>query len=129
MKAAMEAYRTSGGKYDALVVNGRELMKAYQHVMLKDYFAADAERRKKILDERINEQQMMEAMRKVGEMASVLGRRDASPAERLSVMRQQIGDAIQDSMRNGTAEDRAMMTQFMLEMRARRAERGLKVLF
>ena len=128
MKAAMDAYNAN--KLDPVAVNGRELMKAYQHVMLVEYFKADPEKRKKILDERIDEQQAMESMRKLADVAKMFGKTaNQSPEDRMAMMRQHIGDAIQDSLRNGAPEDRAMMTHFMLDMRQRRQDRGLKVLF
>jgi hypothetical protein len=126
MTAAMEAYQDN--KLDPLVVNGRELMKAYQHEMLVNYYKADAEGRKKILDARLQEHKDMESLRKLQNVAGgFFGRGDDSREKRMAMMRQQIGDAIQDALKNGKPEDRAMMTQFMIEMRRRAEETGVKL--
>ena len=127
MNAAREAMEDN--KLDPIVVNGRELMKAYQHVMLTEYFKADAAGRQKIMDERIKEQQKAEAARNMAQALGIFKAKSDNPQDRLAMMRPYISDAIKDAMLNGTPEDRAMMTQFMMEMRAERVKRGLPVAF
>jgi len=120
-----------------LVKNTRHLMQAYWHKTLRDYIDADPEKKKKILDERINEQLAMEQMRKLREAAGSLMGSAKADANRTDAgtggprvfnrddMQRHIAHAMGDSMKNGTPEDRAAMTQFFQDMRARRAERGL----
>lgn len=117
-----------------LVKNTRHLMQAYWHKTLRDYVDADPEKKKKILDERINEQLAMEQMRKLRDAAGSLmgGNKNESAGAQggprsfsRDDMQRHIAQAMGDSMKNGTPEDRAAMTQFFQDMRARRAERGL----
>ena len=124
-----------------LMKNGRELFRAAFRKQMKEYMAADPAARKDLLDKQIDEQDRREAMRKLAEAAKgLLGGGDGENAPAAPAMpgpalrddnaiRHHIADAMADSMKNGTPEDRASATQYFTDMRARRIERGLPTRF
>ncbi len=115
-----------------LVVNARQVMQAYWHKQFQEYVKADGQQRKEMLDKRIDEQEAYGNIRKMKAAADVLlGRKAAEESKRPSAaqIQRHIGQAMEESMRNGLPEDRAAAQQYFNDMRNRRIERGLEVLF
>jgi hypothetical protein len=106
---------------------------------IKDYMAASPEQRKKMLDDRIDEQVAMENIEKMQNAAkSLLGMKPEKPAEGNSIdpmfrdiakFRGFLANAIADSFANTPPNERAGASQFFLDLRERRQQRGLPVAF
>lgn len=111
-----------------LVTNGSALMQAYWDREVGTYMKASAEERQKMLDARIDESLTYENLQKIQDAAkSLVGIKP--DVHDIHEVQTQVLHAIVDSMKNGSADERAGATQFFLDMRQRRLDRGLSVQF
>jgi hypothetical protein len=84
-----------------------------------------------MLDKQIDEQEAMENLRRLKAAADSLMGQPSAATRRPDLARIQnhIAHAMQDGMQNGSAEDRASMQQYFTDLRQRRLDRGLPVMF
>jgi len=116
-----------------LVKNSSAIMQDFWNQQVKDYMGATPEERKKMLDDRIDEQVAMEQLEKAQNLAkSLLGMKPEAPQQGLDPMMRDIAkfrgflaSAISDSFANTPPSERAGASQFFLDMQKRRKERGL----
>lgn len=122
-----------------LVKNSMAIMQDFMDQQIKDYMAASPEQRKKMLDDRIDEQVAMENIEKMQNAAkSLLGMKPEKSPEGNSIdpmfrdiakFRGFLANAITDSFANTPPNERAGASQFFLDLRERRQQRGLPVAF
>jgi len=111
---------------EALLNNGRLLMQAYWNQEIELYQKATPAQRQKMLDARIDEQEMYQDLQKWQDAAkSLFGGKPGPSEEELKQMRTEIVHAMVDAMTNGTPQDRAAGAQYFSDMQKRRSERGL----
>jgi hypothetical protein len=115
----------------AMVNNTRRVMQDFWSGQLREYMAATPEQRRKIIDERVDEEVALEDLQKLRQAAlSLLGRRSKDPLlQDISRFPGIIAGAIRDGFASTPPEERAAASQMLLDMRARRVERGLAVVF
>jgi hypothetical protein len=109
-----------------LVNNGRLLMQAYWNRELNAYRQAPPAERQKMLDARIDESLVYENLQNIQNAArGLFGAKPGPSDDDLRQMRSQILRAVVDTLENDSPEQRAGAAQYLMDMRARRIERGL----
>jgi hypothetical protein len=117
---------------DSPVVNNtRRVMQDFWSGQLREYMAATPEQRRKIIDQRVDEEVALEDLQALQQAAlSLLGRRSQDPLLRdISKFPGIIAGAIRDGFASTPPAERAVASQFLMDMRNRREERGLPVVF